>query len=107
MTSDQGLEQQIRHYLDQQTADIAALRVMLQVLIWNIVRRDPQGAGILAGLKGEVMSTLSATLRPPAPGEQSADVERLRLLTLVRAEQAFDDIERALSAGRLGGTPPG
>ena len=92
------LQQQVSQYLDQQNADVAIFKVTLQVLIWNIVRRDPQGLGIVKTLKDEVLASLARTMAPPPGVTVAQDVERLRQLTLVRAGKLFQDIEQALGA---------
>jgi hypothetical protein len=98
--SQEQLQQQINHFLNQQSADLTILRVALQVLIWNIVRRDPQGVAILSGLKDEVMASLYKTTTPPPGVAAPPDAERLRQLSLIRAEKMFQDIEQALHASK-------
>lgn len=107
MSEQQRLEEQIGLYLNQQTADLMVLRVVLQVLIWNIVRREPQGAGIVNLLKQEVLATLHNTLTVP-PGLQSRqELERIKQLTVMRAEKVFQEIETALTTkpGAPSGAP--
>jgi hypothetical protein len=98
--SAEQLQQQVNQYLNQQSADVTVLRVTLQVLIWNIVRRDPQGLGILSGLKDEVLASLYKTTTPPPGAQVPPDTERLRQLSLIRAEKMFQDIEQALRGSK-------
>jgi hypothetical protein len=96
--SDQ-IEQQIGQYLNQQSADLTIMKVTLQVLIWNLVRRDPEGTGMLDHLKNEVMASLYKSMAMPAAGSRgAAEAERLRQLTLIRAEKMFHDIEQMMGA---------
>lgn len=105
--SAERLQQQVNHYLDQQSADLTVLRVTLQVLIWNIVRRDSQAQGILSGLKDEVLASLYKTTTPPSGVQAPPDAERLRQLSLIRAEKMFQDIEQALRGSKTDSHPPG
>jgi len=93
------IEQQVGQYLNQQTADLTILKVTLQVLIWNLIRRDADAPKALANLRDEVLASLykttSATM-PAGPGAKEA--ERLRQLTLIRAEKLFQDIEQHVTA---------
>lgn len=98
--STEQLQQQVNHYLNQQSADLTVLRVALQVLIWNIVRRDPQASAILGSLKDEVMASLYKTTTPPPGVAAPPDAERLRQLSLIRAEKMFQDIEQALRGAK-------
>ena len=99
MTKRSDIEQQVGHYLSQQTADLTILKVTLQVLIWNLIRRDPDALGALGHLRDEVLASLYKTTSgslPTGPGAKEA--ERLRQLTLIRAEKLFQDIEQHLAA---------
>ena len=97
------LEQQIGQFLNQQSADLTILKVTLQVLIWNLVRRDQNALGALGHLRDEVLASLYKTTSGSLPtGPGAAEAQRLRQLTLVRAEKLFQDIERQLS-GQLSG----
>lgn len=107
MSDNQQLEQQVGFYLNQQTADLTVLRVILQVLIWNIVRRDPQGLGILGLLKQEVLASLHNTLALPPGLQGRQEAERIKQLTLMRAEKVFQDIELALTAAQPDPHPSG
>lgn len=98
MSNNQQLEQQVGSYLNQQTADLTVLRVVLQVLIWNIVRRDPQAAGILGLLKQEVLSTLRTTLTLPPGMQNRQETEQIKQMALARADAVFKDIEMALKS---------
>jgi hypothetical protein len=93
------LEQQIGQYLNQQSADLTIMKVTLQVLIWNLVRRDPEGTGMLGHLKNEVMASLYKSMVMPSTGSRgAAEAERLRQLTLIRAEKMFQEIEQMMGA---------
>jgi hypothetical protein len=97
--SPEQLEQQIGQYLNQQNADLTIVKVTLQVLIWNLVRRDPEGLGMLGHLKNEVLASLFKTMAMPASGSLgAAEAERLRQLTLIRAEKMFQEIEQMMGA---------
>jgi hypothetical protein len=105
MGNSEQLEQQVGFFLNQQTADLTVLRVVLQVLIWNIVRRDPQGLGILGLLKQEVLTSLNNTLTIPPGLQGRQEAERVKQLTLMRAEKVFQDIEHALTAEQRNARP--
>jgi hypothetical protein len=98
MDKPSDLEQQIGQFLNQQSADLTILKVTLQVLIWNLVRRDQNALGALGHLRDEVLASLYKTTSGALPtGPGAAEAQRLRQLTLVRAEKLFQDIERQLS----------
>lgn len=97
MTKPSDIEQQVSLYLNQQTADLTILKVTLQVLIWNLIRRDPDAQGALGNLRDEVLASLYQTTAGPLPaGPGATEAERLRQLTLIRAEKLFQDIEQNL-----------
>jgi hypothetical protein len=104
--SAEHLQKEVHQYLNQQSADLTILRVTLQVLIWNIVRRDPQGLAILSGLKDEVLASLYKTTTPPPGAQAPPDAERLRQISLIRAEKMFQDIEHALRDSKSKTKPP-
>lgn len=100
--SPEQLKQDVALYLDQQGADLAVVKVMLQVLVWNLIRRDPNALNALGHLKNEVLASLYRTLTPPkAAGQGEKEVERMRQLTLIRAEKMFRDIEQTLGANNM------
>ena len=97
--SPEQLQQDVTQYLDQQGADLTIMKVMMQVLVWNLIRRDPKGREVLGHLKNEVLASLYQTMTPPPNGEQDAkEVERLRQLALIRANRMFRDIEKVMTA---------
>ncbi len=96
-------EQQAKFYLDQQAAELLALRVTLQVLIWNIVRNEPPGAGILRLLRQEVLSSLDATLAIPEGQANRQELEQIKRMSMVRAGKMFEDIDNTLTTAQ----PPG
>jgi hypothetical protein len=69
------------------------------------VRRDPQGLSILRGLKDEVLASLYKTTTPPPGVKAPPDAERLRQLSLIRAEKMFQDIEQALRGSETKSRP--
>lgn len=96
--SPQQLQHDVALYLDQQGADLTIMKVMMQVLVWNLIRRDPKGREALGHLKNEVLASLYQTMTPPPNMEQDAkEVERLRQLTLIRANRMFCDIEKVMT----------
>ena len=97
--SPQQLAQDVELFLDQQSADVTVLKVMLQVLVWNLIRRDPKAHEALGHLKNEVMASLYLTMSPPSAGQGNKAAEHLRQLTLIRANRMFRDIENVVSVG--------
>lgn len=98
MSKPSDIEQQVNLYLNQQAADLTILKVTLQVLIWNLIRRDPDALGALGNLRDEVLASLyktTSSAMPEGPGAKEA--ERLRQLTLIRAQKLFQDIEQQLT----------
>ena len=92
------LQHDVALYLDQQGADLTIMKVMMQVLVWNLIRRDPKGREALGHLKNEVLASLYQTMTPPPNVEQdSKEVERLRQLALIRANRMFRDIEKVMT----------
>ena len=97
--SPEQLQHDVALYLDQQGADLTIMKVMMQVLVWNLIRRDPNGREALGHLKNEVLASLYQTMTPPPNAEQDAkEVERLRQMTLIRANRMFRDIEKVMTA---------
>jgi hypothetical protein len=94
------IEQQAKFYLNQQTAELLVLRVTLQVLIWNIVRQEPQGAGILGLLRQEVLSSLDTTLAIPPEQQNRQEMEQIKQMSLTRAGKMFDDIAKTLEGAK-------
>lgn len=102
MTKPADIEQQVSLYLNQQVADLTILKVTLQVLIWNLIRRDPDAQGALANLRDEVLASLFQTTSAAMPAGQGAtEAERLRQLTLIRAEKLFQDIEQHVAGKKV------
>ena len=96
--SPEQLQHDVALYLDQQGADLTIMKVMMQVLVWNLIRRDPNGREALGHLKNEVLASLYQTMTPPPNAEQDAkEVERLRQMTLIRANRMFRDIEKVMT----------
>ena len=95
MTKPSDIEQQVNLYLNQQAADLTILKVTLQVLIWNLIRRDPDARRALGNLRDEVLASLFQTTSASLPaGPSATEAERLRQLTLIRAEKLFQEIEQ-------------
>jgi hypothetical protein len=95
----QQIEKEVGLYLNQQNADLTILKVTMQVLIWNLIRRDADALGALGHLRDEVLASLYQTMSAAPPdGESAKEVERLRQLALIRAEKMFQDIEQTLGA---------
>jgi len=97
------LTQDVSLYLDQQTADLTILKVTLQVLIWNLLRRDPRALDALGHLKNEVLASLFKTMTPPSSAPILKETDRMRQLALIRAERMFQDITQIM---RANDTPP-
>jgi hypothetical protein len=102
------LDQQVKAYLNQQTAELLVLRITLQVLIWNIVRNEQAATGILDLLRQQVMASLNTTLAIPPALQGRPDLEQMRKMTLARAEKIFQDIAKTLAGPTppAGGAPP-
>jgi hypothetical protein len=98
MSKPSDIEQQVGLYLNQQTADLTILKVTLQVLVWNLIRRDPNALGALGNLRDEVLASLYKTTSAAVPeGPAAKEAELLRQLTLIRAQKLFQDIEQQLT----------
>lgn len=95
------LAQDVSLYLDQQTADLTILKVTVQVLIWNLLRRDSHALDALGHLKNEVLASLFKTMTPPSSAPIVKETDRMRQLALIRAEKMFQDIAQSMSANDL------
>lgn len=95
------LAQDVSLYLDQQTADLTILKVTLQVLIWNLLRRDSHAQDALGHLKNEVLASLFKTMTPPSSAPIVKETDRMRQLALIRAEKMFQDIAQTMSANDM------
>lgn len=91
------MQHDVALYLDQQGADLTIMKVMMQVLVWNLIRRDPNGREALGHLKNEVLASLYQTMTPPNMEQDAKEVERLRQLALIRANKMFRDIEKVMT----------
>lgn len=95
------LAQEVSIYIDQQTADLSVLKVTVQVLIWNLLRRDASALDALGHLKNEVLASLFKTMTPPSSAPIVKETDRMRQLALIRAEKMFQDIAQTMRANDM------
>ena len=94
MSSDfSKIQSQIELYLNEQASDLMVFRVTLQAMFWTMLSTHPHKEEMLGGLKEFVLGSLGRTL-PLVEDPQGG--ERRKQLTMVRAEQFFQEIEQAL-----------
>lgn len=86
-------QQNIEIFLNEQRADLTVFRVIVQCFLLNTVQNSPHAAELLSEMKTQVLGSLAQT---KISGEDAEGSERLKQLTMLRAEDFFLELEEAL-----------
>ncbi len=89
----QQTQQRIEIFLNEQRADLNFFKVIVQCFLLNTMQNSPHAAALVADLKAQVLRALAYT---EISGEDVQGSERLKQLTILRAEGFFLELEEAL-----------
>lgn len=99
------MQRRLEIWLNEVTADQMVFRTTFQCLLLNLIGATPHGVQMLGDLKGQVLGAIGR-IRPVKEAPDGA--ERHKQLTLMRAEQFFQELESVVGQSennKEGGKP--
>ena len=87
------MQKQLELWINEQSADLTVFRVTLQIMFLTMLATRPDKELMLGGLKDQVLKALD---RMNPSRDLAEGQERAKQLTLMRAEQFFQEVQTAL-----------